>query len=154
MRRLGELKGAGNMTITIEMAPDLEQQLQDAAAQAGLEPDVYIVETLREHLAHPDAVPARRPPDAQHLSAAEARLLLKINQSLDGIAWARYHALVVKRRAEALTPDEQQELIALADQIETANAQRMTYLAELARLRNISLPMLIQQLGLKPNAMV
>jgi len=136
------------MTITIEMAPELEQQLQQAAAQAGLAPEVYIVETLRDHL----ALPAQQRSHVQPLSATESELLLKINHSLEGIAWARYHALVAKRRAETLTADEQQELIALSDQIEAANAERMTYLAELARLRNVSLAALIRQLGLQPPA--
>ncbi len=138
------------MTITIETTPELQEQIEHAAAQAGLTPDVYIVETLRDHLTQPVVSSAQGPASAQHLAPAEANLLLKINQSLAGIPWARYHTLISKRRAETLTPDERQELITLSDQIETANAQRMTYLVELARLRKISLPTLIQELGLKP----
>jgi hypothetical protein len=133
------------MTITIDMAPELEQQLERAAARAGLAPEVYIVETLRERLAHP------QPRDAvRRLSAREADLLLEINQSLAGIPWERYRILVGKRRTETLTAAERQELIALTDQIETANAQRMALLTELAGLRNVSLSALIQELGLKP----
>lgn len=139
------------MTITLEIAPELDQQLQQAAEQAGLAPDVYIVETLREHLMLPGGSLAQHHPGVEQLSAVEADLLLKINHSLAGIGWARYHTLVAKRHAETLTPDEQQELIGLSDQIETANVQRMTYLTELARLRKMSLVALIQQLGLKPS---
>ena len=57
------------MTITIEMTPELEHQLQQAAAQAGLTPDAYIVQTLRERLTPPQ--PSRD--QTQRLSAAEAR---------------------------------------------------------------------------------
>ena len=136
------------MTITIEMTPELEHQLQQAAAQAGLTPGAYIVQTLRERLT--PLQPSHT--QTQRLSAAEARLLMEINQSLAGIAWPRYHALIAKRQAETLTPDEQQELITLSDQIEAANMQRVEALAELARLRNTTLNALIQDLGLKPVA--
>jgi len=146
-----DLKDATTMTITLEIAPELEQQLQQAAEQAGLAPDAYIVETLREHLMLPGDSLAQHRPGIQHLSSTESDLLLKINHSLAEIGWARYHTLVAKRHAETLTPNEQQELIGLSDQIETANVQRMTYLTELARLRKISLVALIQQLGLKPS---
>lgn len=136
------------MTIVIEITPELEHQLQQAAAQAGLTPDAYIVQALRERL-----TPARpSPAQMQRLSAAESRLLMRINQSLAGIAWPRYHGLIAKRHAETLTPDEQQELIILTDQIEAANVQRIEALAELARLRQTSLNALIRDLGLKPVA--
>src|SRR5256885_2256807 len=64
----------------------------------------------------------------------------------------RRSALIAKRQAETLTPDEQQELITLSDQIEAANVQRVEALAELARLRNTTLSALILDLGLKPVA--
>jgi hypothetical protein len=135
------------MTITIEMTPELERQLRQAAAQAGLTPDTYIVKALREHLT---STPQRQP-TVERLPQQEARLLTQINESLVGIAWDRYHDLVARRHAEALSLDEQQELIALSDQIEAANVQRMTYLIELARLRNRPLDVLIRDLGLKPH---
>ena len=49
------------------------------------------------------------------------------------------HALVARRKAETLTPGEQTELIALSDRLEEANAQRIGYLAELARVRHTTL---------------
>lgn len=129
------------MTITVEMAPELEQQLRHAAAQVGLAPAAYIVETLRQRLTVPQA---------PHLAATEAQLLLQVNQSLEGVDWIGYHRLIDKRHAERLTPTEHQELIAVTDQIEAASVQRMAALAELARLRGVSLPTLIHELGLQP----
>ena len=134
------------MTITIELAPDLERQIQQAATQAGLAPDAYILEAIRTRLAQSQPAPASMP----HLSEVEADLLLKINHSLSSITWSRYHELVAKRQAETLTPEEQQELIALTGRIETANVQRISYLVELARLRNTTLDALMAELGLKP----
>ena len=38
------------MIITIEIAPDLEQQLRQEAARAGLTPDAYIMQAVQERL--------------------------------------------------------------------------------------------------------
>jgi hypothetical protein len=56
--------------------------------------------------------------------------------------------LVAKRQAETLTLDQQQELIALSDAIETANVQRIEYVVESARLRNTTVAAVMQALGL------
>lgn len=133
------------MTITIELAPELERKVRQAAAQAGLAPDAYILDAIRAHLHQIEVEPS----DVNHLSEVESDLLQKFNQSLSTIAWARYHDLVAKRRAENLTPEEQEELIALTDHIEVANAQRMAYLVELARLRNTTLDALMVELGVQ-----
>lgn len=79
----------------------------------------------------------------------ETTLLQKINQGLPLATWQRYHELVAKRRAETPTPEEHAGLIALSNQIEEAHARRMEYLVELARLRQISLEALMEQLGIK-----
>ena len=46
---------------------------------------------------------------------------------------------MTRRKTEILTPDEQTELIALSDRLEEANAQRIGYLARLARVRHTTL---------------
>ena len=62
--------------------------------------------------------------------------------------WDRYQALVRKRRDESLVPAEQEELIRLSDEIEAADVRRLQHLMELARLRNIPLPALMEELDL------
>lgn len=131
------------MPFFLEIEPELEQQLQVAAGQAGLTPDKYIVDTLQQRLQHNQS---RIP----HLSADEARLFNQINQSLAAIQWQRYHELVTKRDDETLTAPEQAELIALSDQIEVANVQRMTAILELAQLRMTTPTALMHALGLQP----
>jgi hypothetical protein len=66
----------------------------------------------------------------------------------------RYHELIEKRRAGTITTDEYTELLELTDEVETLHAQRIEHLAELARLRGISLAEVMQQLGIQtpPNA--
>lgn len=86
------------------------------------------------------------------LSPEEVHLFSKINLGISPHKWERYHEQVARRKAETLTPDEQIELIALSDHNEEVNAQRIGYLAELARLRNTSLEALIRELGLTPTS--
>lgn len=133
------------MTITIEVNPELERQLKQAAAQAGLSLNDYILQSITQRLPR-KRIKARRAPQ---LSPRESELLQAINRSLSQVEWERYHDLVAQRQAEALTPEEQVELIAISDRIEEANAERIEYVAELARLRNTTLPTLMKELDLQ-----
>ena len=113
-------------TITLELTPELEQQLRDEAAQHGLDPNHYIVNALKERL-------RPVPRTVSFLSKVEADLLQNINLGLSPQRWEQYHTLLAKRRAETLTHEEQAILIEISDQIEQANACRIQYLIELAR---------------------
>lgn len=130
------------VTITLELAPELEQQLRNEAAKQGIEPSRYIVNALKERLR-----PSVR--EVSWLSKAEADLLQKINLGLPPEMWEHYHALIAKRRAETLTIEEQATLIEISDQIEQANARRIQYLIELANLRGTSLEAVMQELGIR-----
>ena len=134
-------------TITLELTPELEQQLRDEAAIQGLAPTHYIVNALKERL-------RPVPRDVSRLSKAEANLLQNINLGLPPEMWEHYHALLAKRRAETLTPQEQATLIEISDQIEQANACRIQYLIELASLRGTSLEVVMQNLGIEAPAYV
>jgi len=89
---------------------------------------------------------------APSLPRAEAELLLQINQGVAPEVQERYDALIAKRRAESLTPDEHDELLRLTDQMENLEARRLEHLAELARLRQTSLPALMKTLGIRTPA--
>ena len=86
------------------------------------------------------------------LSADETELMLSINQSLSPDIQTRFDELVAKRQAETLTQEEHQELLTLTDQIEKTDAERMKYLAELARIRGVSLDVLMETLEIHPPA--
>jgi hypothetical protein len=81
-------------------------------------------------------------------------LLLRVNEVFTPIDWKRYRELLAKRNAETISEAERMELTAISDQIETANARRIEYLAELARLRNTTVPALMSELGLQPTSHV
>ncbi|MEP0856313.1 STAS/SEC14 domain-containing protein [Trichocoleus sp. DQ-U1] len=86
---------------------------------------------------------------ANSLPQAEAELLIKINQSISSDIQTYYDELIAKRQAETLTPTEYSELLRLTEQIEKLQAQRIEYLAELARFRKISLTALMEDLGIQ-----
>ena len=79
---------------------------------------------------------------APSLHQDETKLLLKINQGLPVQLQMRFDILVDKRQGESLTDEEHAELLNLTHKIEIRNAQRVKYMADLARLRNMSLPSL------------
>ena len=91
---------------------------------------------------------------APNLPQSEAELLLKINQSVPLDTHKHYDELIVKREAETLTLDEHRELLRLSEQIEKLQAQRLENLAELARLRGVSLTTLMENLGIQMAAYV
>jgi hypothetical protein len=82
------------------------------------------------------------------LPEAEAKLLLNINQSIPPNIQEEYEKLAAKRDDEILTDDEHEKLLKLTEEIETIQAQRIENLAELARLRGISLTTLMENLGI------
>ena len=134
------------MTLTIEIASEIESQIKKAAAEAGQSPDAFVLDSVLQRLR-----PAQQQVSSvKRLAKREADLLQAINQSLSQIEWQRYRVLLGKRQAETLTPEEQTELIGLSDRIEEANVQRIAYAAELADIRQITLPALMGELGLKP----
>jgi hypothetical protein len=130
------------MTLRLDITPELESQLCEEAAKYGLDTSEYIVQTLQSQLAQTQSRHTRR------LSQTETQLLQKINEGLPPETWQHYNQLIEKRQTETLTPDEHETLIEISDRIEELNARRMEHLAELARLRRISLSAVMQQLGI------
>ncbi|MDX2098877.1 MAG: hypothetical protein SFW36_13965 [Leptolyngbyaceae cyanobacterium bins.59] len=83
---------------------------------------------------------------------AETHLLKQINQGLPEALQSRYNELNIKLRAETLTAQEHQEFLSLIDLVEQADADRLQHLIELAQLRQVTPPELMQQLGIHPPA--
>lgn len=78
----------------------------------------------------------------------EAVLLKKINKTLSSTENERFSALNTQRIHKTLSAIEQNELFTLLEKLEKLNVSRLKYLTSLARLRNISVRELMQQLGL------
>ncbi len=84
------------------------------------------------------------------LSQVETELLQKINAVLPPTIQKRYDFLLKKRRDETLNESEYQELLELTSYTENHTNQRLTYLLELAKVRNRTLDELVADLEMKP----
>ncbi len=85
---------------------------------------------------------------APRLSRTESDLLTKINQGVPADLQSRYDGLITKRRGGTISEDEYNELLRLTEEVEDLDARRVEYLAELARLRETTVPALMQDLGI------
>ena len=79
----------------------------------------------------------------------EARLLAKINKSMPIKEVERFRTLNMKRVTQPLSELEQHELVALVEKTEKHNVHRIKYLTQLARLRNVPVRELMEQLGIR-----
>lgn len=88
---------------------------------------------------------------APSLPPRESELLLKINRGLPEREARRYQELIGKRQAGTLTSEEHGELLQLTGAAEAIQAERIRYLAELARIRGTTLDALMEDLGIHPS---
>ncbi len=131
------------MALTINLPQTMEQQLRQEAASKGMSLDSYFLRLLKQAASVSQA-------KGKPKQLSETDLLKKINLDISEAEWAEYRHLVGLRRAERLTEQEYQALIALSDKIEIAHAKRMEYLWALAQLRGVSLDKIMTDLGIKP----
>ena len=85
---------------------------------------------------------------APHLSKRETELFLEINDGFDEVFWYRYKELREKLEDETMTPTENEEFLKMNEEVEAKNVIRLRSVAELAQLRQMSIPDLMNQLGL------
>ena len=128
--------------MNVVLEPDVERWLAEEARRAEMSPEKYLSERLRKEHELLQSFPV--------IGEEEAQLLAKINEGFSDEFWTRYRLLIAQREARTITEGERQELIRLSDQVEAKNAERVPYLTVLAQHRGVSLPELMQQLGLHP----
>ncbi len=118
---------------------DTEQLLQAAAQLPHFEFEKFLsrLHTLRRQATVP------------HLSQRETELLRQINQTLPSATQKRYESLRRKRQQTRLSAADEREFMALTKQREQFEVDRLQHLAELARLREVTLPALLKQLGIE-----
>ena len=123
------------MSIILNIAPELEKHLLAMTAKKGIDIDKYVNLLIEDKLKETQQI--------------EAELLQKINLGIEENTWVKYYKLIEKRDNYTLSETEQIELIKISNEIEEANAERLTHLIELANLRNVDLDDLMETLGLK-----
>src|SRR5713226_10656849 len=138
-----EAGGVEATTLTVHLSSELIEALRALAGRSGQDLDSTVASLLKEQLhrvAATAAVPA--------LSLRESELLQQIQEGLPEATWQRFHDLEAKLEAEKLVPDEQRELIDLADQIEGWNVRRLELAQQLAEYRGVPSRQVIEELGL------
>ena len=85
---------------------------------------------------------------APSFSEKETMLLQNINKGLPQEMRKRFAELDRKRKAEKLSPLEQEELVKLTDRIEDFNAERIGFMAQLALLKGVSMTELVKEFEL------
>ena len=92
------------------------------------------------------------------MSSIEIKSSVSLGELLKGVEQltipaslrSRFGELDQKRKAETLSPEEHAELIALNDQIESLNVDRLTNLNMLAEWKGLSLKALMKELQIVP----
>jgi hypothetical protein len=87
------------------------------------------------------------------LSAAETRLIKRINRGLPAKLLKRYSHLVRRRQKATLTDSEHAELLQLTHQAESQDADRAAALLELSKIRCVPLRTLMKQMGIRTPAL-
>jgi hypothetical protein len=125
-------------TIQLQAEVSRDALLQAVGQLSPTELDQFVAEVL--------ALRSRRGP--ARLGAVECELLARINRGLPEGLRGRYGELIARRRDESLTLDEHQELLRLTAEAERIEGERLSALAELARLRGVPLRTLMDDLGI------
>ena len=124
--------------VTSHIEIDLDEVLQGLARLGTTELEQFVEKVM--------ALQAQR--RAPSLPKDETELLQQINRGLPANVRQRYDVLNAKLHDETITPQEHEELLTLIDRVELADAERMQRLIALARLRGVSVDILMKQLGI------
>ena len=89
--------------------------------------------------------------NAKQIKERETKLINKLGDfDLSDEKKKIYRQLLKKFRAEKISPEEHQKLIALTDELESLNVERIKCLIEIAKIRNSTLDEVMQDLDIKP----
>ena len=114
------------MTLVLDLPPEVESRVREAAQAEGVDISTYVYETVAPRL-------RRDSPEAM----SETELLAKVREDFPQSFWKRFTALAAKRDFGTLTPDEWRELASSAEAAEAHDAERLFYLSELSRRRDV-----------------
>ena len=128
--------------MSIDLEPELEARIRSEARREGVAPQEIVACAVRAQWA---TTPSKDLP-----TRTEADLFAIINDGFPEDLWIRFRELRAALEAKTLTKDERQEFVRYTDALEEKNARRIDALALLASLRGVSLPEIMQQLGIGP----
>src|SRR5437899_3283337 len=106
------------MSMTIEIAGDLEPILKAEARKAGVDPIHYTDQLLRKFLRNDQRA-------VSPLSAEEANLLKEINRGLSVEEMDMYRSLIRKRQEETITEEEFRQLNEFTRRLESLQVRSL-----------------------------
>ena len=126
----------------------MEQDVESASSRQLVQAVERLSPAELEHFVDEvAALRARR--QAPMLSEDESDLFAIINEALPDADRQRLAALIEKRSNERLTPGEHSKLLELQQRLEALHAARVKALADLARLRGVTLTTVMEQLDVR-----
>lgn len=130
------------MSVPVTLPSELEQFLQAQALRLGVPIEILLSRTIEERWSA-----ASR---ARSLSTYESELLLRLQNAFPPEQTQEYRELCRRSDEGTLTQEEREHLLALIEQRDLQNADRLEILGALARLRGVSLRAVMEQLGIQP----
>ena len=115
------------MTLTITLQPEYEAQFRGEAQRAGIPLEQWIAQR-----------------------ALETDLLWRIRLAAPETETRTLHSLLTKQKTKPLSNEERHQLQTILDERELRGAQRLEDLIQLARLRGVTVPNIMEQLGISP----
>lgn len=131
------------MSVSITLPSDLEQFLQSHAQQVGVPVETLLTRTIVERW---DGI--RR---ASGLPNRETELLLRLQSLFPPEQTRQYQTLCQQSDDETITEADRELLLALIEQRDQQNAERLSIVAELAALRSVSLREIMAELEIHPD---
>ena len=125
------------MSLTIQLPMTTEHYLRE-----NMPLERYIVQLLT-------ATSISKISKKKKKSLTEAELLKHCQLAVQTDDLAEYHRLRTLYKLNKITNEERESLIQLNELIEIAHAKRMKYLVALAKLRQVSLETIMDDLGIK-----
>lgn len=130
------------MSLTVQLPSSLEQQIRDKAMRQGIPLEKLIAQLLTSGIT--------RGSMGDEMELKEAELFQRIRLTvLPETELGEYYRLSALCQAEQLHDNEHESLLRLTHRAEALHAERLKYVAELAKLRGISLRQAMSDLGLR-----
>lgn len=128
------------MTLVLELPPDIESRVLQAAEAEGLDTSAYVGRKMASLM----------PFFAAPVSMTNKELVEEINRGFSEAFWERFRALVRLRQSGKMTTSEQEEAIRMTDQTEERAAERLQCLVELSARTGKSVDQLMAEMGIRP----
>lgn len=131
------------MSVSITLPTDLEQYLHAYARHTGISVEALLTRTVVERWGRSNHGPGA--------ANRESDLLLRLQSLFPPEQTLEYQTLCNQSDAGTLTQGDRARLLALVEQRDHQNAERLEVVAELADLRGKSPREMMVHLGIRPN---